>query len=345
MAGVIQNIKQGVRQAIDLVGGIGAAANILGGVATLGAGALATGTAIANKSVFNPDIFADLPPLMFPKDLERYNLSMRFEFKEYKRRSIFQQPFEKSNGTIRLPISKNIQDAYAAKWNDKPQQPVVGTAVEGLLGAVQQAEGKQGLEAAFSIAGGVLDAAGSTIQAAGISKIDQMTQELSTQLSNKAGIEAKFTGADVLQPFGLAINPFLTVMFEQPTFKSHKFNWKLMPTSPDEARTLNAIITSFKYHMLPKLSGGTAKGTLLEYPHIVLISFYNSDSFLYRFKPCVIEDMSINYAPSGPSFFRGDENVPTEIDLSISFKEIEYWTRDSVTDDLKKIGMAQAGLV
>lgn len=126
---VIQKIRQGARHAIDRAGGAVAAANIGAGVATLAAGALATGTVIANKSVFNPDIFADLPPLMFPKDLERYDLSMRFEFKEYKRRSIFQQPFEKSNGTIRLPISKNIQDAYAAKWNDKPQGPVVGLSL------------------------------------------------------------------------------------------------------------------------------------------------------------------------------------------------------------------------
>jgi predicted Fe-Mo cluster-binding NifX family protein len=335
----------GIKQVIDRAGGTAQALNIAAGVATTASGLYGLGKAILNKSPYNPDIFANMPPLSFPSDLERYNLSMRFEFQEYKRRSIFEQPFKKSNGIVRLPISKNIQDAYAAKWNDKPQGPVVGTAIEGILNGVQQAEGTSGLEKAVTIAGGLGSAAINTLEAAGISKIMNAATTASETLSKASGINAKVEAADLLQPFGLAINPFLTVMFESPTFKSHKFNWKLMPKSPDEARTINAIITSFKYHMLPALSGGKSSGgTLLEYPHIVLISFYNADSFLYRFKPCVVEDMSINYAPSGPSFFRGEENVPTEIDLSISFKEIEYWTRDSVVDDLNTQGLGTPGL-
>ena len=49
-------------------------------------------------------------PLVFPSDLDKYSLSMAFDFKKYERRSIFRQPYMRPQGTIRLPISKNIKD-------------------------------------------------------------------------------------------------------------------------------------------------------------------------------------------------------------------------------------------
>jgi len=45
--------------------------------------------------------------------------------------------------------------------------------------------------------------------------------------------------------------------------------------------------------------------------------------------------LSVNYAPnSTPSFFKGNENVPTEVDLSISLIEIEYWTKNDFNSDI-----------
>jgi len=69
-------------------------------------------------------------------------------------------------------------------------------------------------------------------------------------------------------------------------------------------------------------------GTLLEYPNIVHVSFYGVDSYLYRFKPCAITSFTANYAPAAvPSFFKGSQNVPTEIEINLGLKEIEFWTK------------------
>jgi hypothetical protein len=38
--------------------------------------------------------------------------------------------------------------------------------------------------------------------------------------------------------------------------------------------------------------------------------------------------LSVNYAPaSTPSFFKGSQNVPTEVSIDIQLMEIEYWTK------------------
>ena len=290
------------------------------------ASAIAAGTAISaairNKRPFKQALYNKI--LVFPNDLEtKFPLSMRFEFKEYKRRSIFNQPFEKSSGIIRLPIPKNIQDKFQASWKEHDQGTIVGAAVENLIGYKDEQVSLK-------------EATGGIAQALGIVGSQTVLSNLTAALGNLTKgsfAEGKAPeAADLLQPLGLAINPFLTVMFDKPTFKRHSFNWKLIPRNPDEAQTINSIITSFKYAMLPDIASGTG-GTLLNYPDTVQISFYNSDSFLYRFKPCVVTNMSVNYAPTGPSFFRGTSNVPTEIDFSIDLLEIEYWTKESVAQD------------
>lgn len=282
-------------------------ANALRNLSGLGAQALGAGIGVGIASLAQNQLrpFQDdlgTGRLTFPLDLERFTISMCFQFFEYERRSIFNQPYERASSTIRLPVAKSIVDKFKMQWEEKgTEDPIVGSALETAL------SGNGGLMGETLFAGGLIQIAKGALGSG----------------------PAALTLNQVLQPFGMAINPFLTVLFKQPTFKRHSFIWKLIPKSPEEARQINAIIQTFKYHMLPAIVPGFG-GTMLSYPEIVKISFYNFDDYLYRFKPCVLENMSINYASGaqGPSFFKGEMNVPTEIDLQLDFLEIEYWTKD-----------------
>jgi hypothetical protein len=81
--------------------------------------------------------------------------------------------------------------------------------------------------------------------------------------------------------------------------------------------------------MLPGKTGAPG-GTLLSYPNIANIQLFPNDTFLYKFKPCVIESMSVNFAPANtPSFFKST-NAPVEVQLSLQLKEIEYWLNEDV---------------
>jgi hypothetical protein len=92
--------------------------------------------------------------------------------------------------------------------------------------------------------------------------------------------------------------------------------------------TLQKLIAKFRQHMCPSLTDW-AGGTLLNYPDIVLVTLYPDDQYLYKFKPCVVESMVANFAPSGPAFFN-DTRAPAEVVISLQLLEIEYWVAEDV---------------
>ena len=309
------------RAALDIVARN--AATIVTAVAGVAAVTTLVTRAINRRRPFSEIVAGNL---VFPEDLENYGISLSFQFAKYERRSIYIQPFERRLGKIRLPVPRQIVDRLDANWEETANESIIGAAIESTLKEVQSqpAGSSRSLADILSSIGAIVaDTAGGTGVAAATSILTQ---------ANVPGL----TLNTALQPLGLATNPFLTVLFKQPQFKKHSFSWTLAPKTPEEAATVNAIIQTFRYHMLPDRGKDTG-GTLLDYPDMVHIRFFNNDSFLYRFKPCVITSLSVDYAPEGPSFFKGSSNVPSQVKFSIELMEIEYWLKDSFQEEMKTI--------
>lgn len=298
---------------------------IVTGVGVAGFGVL-TAMAIANRRPFDPN---QLIPqkLIFPRDLENYPLSMSFDIMEYKRRSIYKQPFLNLKGQIRLPVSKGIADKFSMNWASHNQSPIVGAATEELLKAGNPLDENSLVGAIGSAGSAILDGIGGAAAGFTLGAANRAVSGLSNVIESSGG---KIELSDILQPLGFAANPFLTVLFKQPEFKTHNFTWKFIPRDPEEARIINKIIRLFKLALLPDIANGSG-GTLMNYPNIIQIGFYGGDNYLYRFKPCAIRNFTSNYAPAAtPSFFKGSQNVPTEIDISMDLLEIEYWTKEDL---------------
>jgi len=297
-----QFVNSGTGKAI--IGGAIAAA----GAAVVGQAFLRTPAAVKN-SKYTGD-------LMFPSDLintsSNRNFYMTIQFTEYQRRSIFNQPFLAATGGIRLPIPNNLIDTQSVNYDSSAKaDATTGAAIEaGLKGRNGTSSGGLSFGSIGSaIAGGIGGKAVQTASAA----------------ATTAGIDV----AQGLQLGGLAQNPFMTVLFNSPTFKKHTFSWKLAPNNIDESNTLRDIIQTFRSNMLPAMAPN-AGGTLLTYPNMAIINLSPDDSFLYKFKPCVVESMSVNFAAGGqPSFFK-NSNAPTEVQIDINFLEIEYWLKEDV---------------
>jgi hypothetical protein len=120
---------------------------------------------------------------------------------------------------------------------------------------------------------------------------------------------------------GLAINPFLWMLFRQPGFKEYNFSWTLTAANAQESEDIKTMINMFKENMLP----GKA-GLFYTYPNIALIKFYPDDTFMFRFKPCAIMAVSTDFTAAGPSFFK-NTSAPTIINFTVSLKEIDLWTQ------------------
>jgi hypothetical protein len=255
----------------------------------------------------------------FPEDLIQSNRSfyMSFSFMKYEKRSIQNSPFLRSEGTVRLPLPEGLRDNLSVSYNTASLSPIVGAALDGAAGTASSGSSIGSLIA-------------STAANAAISGVEGFAADV---LLNRTG-----AGGQAIQAYlGLAVNPYQTVLFEKPEFKTHNFSWKIMPKTPRESEIARNIYRTFQYHASPGIS--TGPGVFFSYPSMAIVSLFPSSEFLYRFKPCVIKSVNVNYAGAGaPSFFKRTD-APTAMTLSIQLQEIEYWTnkdydRDSFNRDL-----------
>jgi hypothetical protein len=236
----------------------------------------------------------------FPNDLTGVTpFYMSFLFQAYEKRSINNSPFLRSEGTIRLPIPDALKDTTSVTYGQTNLSPAIGAGLEA----------KAGLGPANSTLGGIASIAGAVIEGTALN--------VGTALAGEAGKAAQAY-------YGITPNPYQTILFEKPNFKTHSFTWKLTPKDANESNIIRNIIRTFQYHMLPGVSDDI--GLFFSFPSMVTVSLFPSSEFLYRFKPCVIENVTVNYSPgSTPSFYRGT-GAPTAVTITINLKEIEYFT-------------------
>lgn len=257
--------------------------------------------------------------ITFPEDLLRNDTTVPFmsmEFKAYRRRSIREAPFFQSQMKIRLPIPDNILDSQSVTYDRDNLGPAIGSAMDALSGSGNVINSPA---AAFST---LSNAAGpENIINQGIAQGLQAAQIL-----GRSG-PLQGIGSAVNALTGLSINPFQTILFKSPDFKRHSFTWKFAPKNRVETERLNLLINTFKYHSLPGLRAGVA---LFSYPEVLEINFRPTSRYLYRFKTCVVDSITVNYAPNNPSFFKTVTGAPTAVTVQLNLQEIEIWTKEDI---------------
>jgi hypothetical protein len=239
----------------------------------------------------------------FPEDLfsDGKNLGMRIQFVNYKNVGLASllstigigANFAIPRGGISLPIPKKINDNQIITWKEESGTDYLKGMASSVLG---------GLMARSSPAvGGVISQA-------------------------IAGSVAAGSAA-----FGISVNPFLFMVFQQPNFKEFSFSWTFAPKNERESEILRNIINEFKDRSLPGFAPFTG-GLVLDYPDVVLMKFLPNDIFgNLKFKPCAITSVMVDYTGAGPSFFKdrsgASNGKPTIVNLTVNFKEIQIWFR------------------
>jgi hypothetical protein len=126
----------------------------------------------------------------------------------------------------------------------------------------------------------------------------------------------------------VATNPFKEVMFEAIDFRTFSFKYTFLPKSESEVHNVRRIIDLFKFHMHPELSDG---GLFYVYPSEFEMQYYfrgEENTFLHKISTCVLTDMQVDY---GSQFFSSfDDGAPTEIIMSLTFKELELLTKERI---------------
>lgn len=126
----------------------------------------------------------------------------------------------------------------------------------------------------------------------------------------------------------VAMNPFKEVLFESIDFRSFSFKYRFLPKSYPESQHIKKIVDTFKFHMHPELS--TNKLFFIYPSEFQIAYYYQSDlnNYFHQFKPCVLESMDVTYGGDTYSSFNG--GFPTEVNLSLTFRETEILTKDQI---------------
>jgi len=140
-------------------------------------------------------------------------------------------------------------------------------------------------------------------------------------------------GAALSSASGLAANPKKEQVFKNVDFRTFSFEYSFFPRNSDESNKIKDIIKMFKLHMHPEYKD--SNGFLFTYPSEFDISYYNNGTEnmnLHRHTSCVLTDMNVNYTPNS-MFNAFDNGMPTQINISLTFKELSILTKKDIEDN------------
>lgn len=159
---------------------------------------------------------------------------------------------------------------------------------------------------------------------------------------------------------GMTLNSFKSVTLQVPDFKTHQLSWQFAPKNFQESVIIQKILYALKTGMAPRVGGSTGyqgpgAKLVLGFPKIYTMYFSPNSHWLFKFKPCVLSTLVIDYAGGNPvpAFYKGtsvggldgatEQNPPESIIVSTNWIELEYWLNTDYEDDTQFIG-AMGGL-
>jgi hypothetical protein len=148
-----------------------------------------------------------------------------------------------------------------------------------------------------------------------------------------AGLSIPGTGG-LSRLTGLAPNPRKEQIFKTVEFRVFQFDYQFYPRDSQEAQNVLNIIYQFKLHMHPEFKD--ANNFLYIYPSEFDIFYYNGtqeNMNLNRHTSCVLTDMAVDYSPNG-QFTAFADGMPTQINISLTFKELATLTKEKIQDGL-----------
>jgi len=245
-----------------------------------------------------------------------------------------QNYLEEVLNTIFLPMPANLATAYNAGYQNEELGQL------GKLAVTTAADMRRGADTGTTAFTGSLASIGEKIISVvttkeGIGALAEGAAAAGVQ--QLGGGVVKAAAADFA---GVAPNPHRVMLFTGVDFREHQFQYKLSPRNQQESETITKIITLMKKYMLPSFGQGSSRA-FFNYPEIFEIDFRNKQH-LFEIQPSVLKSFTVQYHPLGYAAYTRTETsiAPVEIEINMTFQEIEILTRESIEDEeqYQKIG-------
>jgi hypothetical protein len=155
----------------------------------------------------------------------------------------------------------------------------------------------------------------------------------------------------VLHGGGFATNPHMAVLFSGVNFRSHTFNYRMIPESEKESIAARDIVKLFKRHMHPTYMDSA--GNFFDYPDEFMISFRDgpgtqqkstqgtdtsfNEGHTFVIGNSVLSALEVSYhgASSYPAWhsLQGGGSAPAEISLNMTFQETFILSQNDIDDE------------
>jgi hypothetical protein len=142
------------------------------------------------------------------------------------------------------------------------------------------------------------------------------------------------TGGGVQSALRVSANPNKRLLFKEVNIREFSFNFKLIPTSKDEADEITKIIKFFRTELYPDdsirvNSGGTSIPIGYKFPNQFEIIFKHKDTRIaHKILPAYLVSMNTTYNPTGMGFF--DDGNFTETEVTLNFRESRTLSKNDV---------------
>ena len=133
---------------------------------------------------------------------------------------------------------------------------------------------------------------------------------------------------------GEIISDRLELAFKGVDKRSFQYTFKMIPKSAAESEEIRKIVYMFKRNMLPEFVGGS-NGRKMVVPNTFDIEYmYNAkhNEYLHKIGTCYLQNMSVSYGGDKYRTYSETDNgaPPVETSITLSFKELDLITRESI---------------
>jgi hypothetical protein len=131
-------------------------------------------------------------------------------------------------------------------------------------------------------------------------------------------------------------------------FRTFAYQFKFIPKNQEEFNSAKEIINTFRAHMHPERTDDF----FIMYPSQFSIEYQykgQRNEFLTKIADCALVNMKVDYGSGGAlTTFKGTLGAPSEITMTLQFKELELLTRDhfdgyekGANDNAQKSGVGE----
>ena len=152
---------------------------------------------------------------------------------------------------------------------------------------------------------------------------------------------------------GVVLNPNAELLYDSPELREIGMSFKMVPKNQAEAKTIRAIVKTFRRAALPQWGGSedveigskedveqgkalitdeTQRDNFIRVPRLCKFTFMHGSKpheWLTQFKPCAISNVSVNYTPDG-TFATYSDGSPVATEIRLSFQETKVIFEDEV---------------